>query len=601
MTGAARRQRGQALLVMLLILALGASWFLVRRLDAVAGSFTATDRAHNAEVLNRAKQALIGYVAAQAAKSFEDNPGALPCPEHPWYINRTSPDDGMEGTMGPAIGVSNPGGGTANCSSIGRYPWRSIGTPMPVDAAGEPLWYVVGSTWRKTSTSTKTVINSNTAGDVTLDGQSVVALIIAPGNVMNAAAGTTPTGVGCAARNQARSSPLTYAVDPLDYIECYNSATLQFSATGSSAATNDQVVTVTVADLMPGIEAAVANRIEREIVPVIKSIYAAPSWGLTGSSILYPFAAPFADPSTSSMQGAAGTYGGLLPFSYAETTPGGGTACTPGVSAPRCSPSFVSWSSATLSAASIYSPNCTTTATQVDCTYYYWCLLVCPPTTTFNFTLTATASNVGMAMRTFNTAATMTNVSTTGRSASGVMNSNGSATVTLTGTMNASSSGTFLSSLLAQATCLLTLLDLLTYGCMPASISVPIALLADHPILDSTTATSYSWFVRNKWHELAYYALAPNYSPGVMPTQPSCTTGGNCLSVANVSPAGGQRAILILAGRSINGTARPSGTLANYLESGNATGSYTQLTVSAGEAVPVANRSNDRVIVAGSN
>ena len=149
------RQRGAALLVLLAILALGASWFLVSRLDALSASYSARDRQANAVVLNRAKQALIGYVAAQAGKGSplaEDNPGALPCPEHPWYINRVSPDDGQEGRAGPAIGISSPGSGTANCSSIGRYPWRTIGTEVLVDAAGEPLWFVVGPTWRPSET-----------------------------------------------------------------------------------------------------------------------------------------------------------------------------------------------------------------------------------------------------------------------------------------------------------------------------------------------------------------------------------------------------------------------------------------------------------------
>jgi hypothetical protein len=143
-----RRQGGAALLVLLAVLAIGASWFMVSKLDAMTANATARNRQYNAEVLARAKQALIGYVVQQANKSFEDNPGALPCPEHPWYVNRASPDNGMEGTMGPAVAIGSPGSGTANCSSIGRYPWRSIGTEMFVDAAGETLWYVVGPTWR---------------------------------------------------------------------------------------------------------------------------------------------------------------------------------------------------------------------------------------------------------------------------------------------------------------------------------------------------------------------------------------------------------------------------------------------------------------------
>ena len=35
---------------------------------------------------------------------------------------------------------------------------------------------------------------------------------------------------------------------------------------------------------MPVLEAAIANRIEREIVPALKSVYAPPNWGLSGEA-----------------------------------------------------------------------------------------------------------------------------------------------------------------------------------------------------------------------------------------------------------------------------------------------------------------------------
>src|SRR5258706_3295412 len=58
-----------------------------------------------------------------------------------------------------------------------------------------------------------------------------------------------------------------------------------------------------------------------------------------------------------------------------------------------------------------------------------------------------------------------------------------------------------------------------------------------------------------------------------------CPAGGGCLAVSNVTPTGAQRAILILAGRSINGSSRPSSTLEDYLEFGNAGGSYERHSV----------------------
>jgi hypothetical protein len=106
-------------------------------------------------------------------------------------------------------------------------------------------------------------------------------------------------------------------------------------------------------------------------------------------------------------------------------------------------------------------------------------------------------------------------------------------------------------------------------------------VINDHALLDTTDATT-GWFARNEWFRQAYYAVAAGYTAATLP--PSCTTGVNCLAVANVTPAGAQRAILILAGRSINGNSRPSSTLADYLEFGNRTANYERQTVTGGNA-----------------
>ena len=67
---------------MLLILVLGGAWYLVSRLNAASANRTALARNQNAAVLAQAKQALLGYVAYQAALAGEVNPGAFPAPRH---------------------------------------------------------------------------------------------------------------------------------------------------------------------------------------------------------------------------------------------------------------------------------------------------------------------------------------------------------------------------------------------------------------------------------------------------------------------------------------------------------------------------------------
>ncbi len=107
------------------------------------------------------------------------------------------------------------------------------------------------------------------------------------------------------------------------------------------------------------------------------------------------------------------------------------------------------------------------------------------------------------------------------------------------------------------------------------------------------------WFVRNEWYRLLYYAPAPGHTATLLPT-PSCTSGGTCLSVTNVTPANKQRAILILAGRSLtNPAGRPNGNLADYLEFGNAdlNAAFEQRRVSRATGAPF----NDRVVVLDNN
>ena len=122
-----RRQRGIALIAFLAIVAIGVSALILRHLNDESGLIAAVRKNRNAEVLNRAKQALIGYVAHQAAVSGENNPGAFPCPEAPAGYGSTTGTDGK--TQSPSCTLP----------AVGRFPWRTIGTDMLVDSAGEPL------------------------------------------------------------------------------------------------------------------------------------------------------------------------------------------------------------------------------------------------------------------------------------------------------------------------------------------------------------------------------------------------------------------------------------------------------------------------------
>jgi hypothetical protein len=551
---------------MLTVLALGVSWFAVTRL-AASSNVTAAARARNAEVLNRAKSALIGYVAQRAARSGENNPGRLPCPEAPG--NAGGPDEGVAA-------------GNCTLPAVGRLPWRTLGLDKLVDASAEPLWYVVSPGWALVPPGTAPLtINSNTIGQLVVDGEpnAAVALLIAPGPTFSVQA-----AAGCAARAQSRSA---LPPDRRDYLECENAtlpADANFVSAGPPASYNDQVLRVTAADLLPAIEAAIAHRVQREIVPQLKSVYAGAAWGLSATNPLFPYAAPLSDPATSNYQGTAGTFRGLLPFTFSQQS------CIP-ASDPRCSTTFVNWNTTapyapivTMTGVSVPVYSCpTVNSTTIQCTGAY-----VAAATTVQLRLTATADNVAMALRQFDPSRITVNYRE-------VPLTWLPATATLTGQFNGSD-GT--ATMIAEATVPGTLL--LSYE---FDITANIGALSDHPLLDASTASSTGWFVRNQWYRLAQYALAPGHAASGASPRACSDSPLTCLSVANVAPADKQRAILILAGRALAGQTRPSGNVADFLEFGNAAipAAFERQPVSTVIAPALKKPFNDRVIVVDAN
>jgi hypothetical protein len=559
-------QLGAALLIMLAVLVLGVSWFTASRLAAVA-NFTAAARARNAGTLGQAKAALIGYVAQRAARSGENSPGRLPCPEAP----------GSAG--GPSEGVA---AGNCTLPAVGRLPWRTLGIDKLVDAAAEPLWYAVSPGWALVPPGTSPLtIHSNTVGQLGVDGEpnAAVALLIAPGPAFSVQA-----AAGCAARVQSRS-----ALPPnvRDYLECENAsspADVNFASRGPAGSFNDQVVKVTAADLLPAIEAAIAHRMEREIVPLLRGVYASAAWGTSPANPVFPYAAPFSDPATSSYQGAAGAFRGLLPFTFSQ-------GCIPAADA-RCSTTLVNWNTTpayapvmTMTGVSTPASACqVVNAATIQCTGSY-----VAAAGSVQLRLTATANGVAMALKQFDPG------KITMRVRELPLSPWQPATAGLTGQFNAGD-------------------DTVTIGAVATVPATPLAsyafeataeigALADHPLLDASTASSTGWFVRNQWYRFAYYAVAPPHAASATAPRACTDVPLTCLEVANVAPAGRQRAILILAGRALAGQSRPSANVADFLEFGNAAlpGAFERQPVSTAIAAALKKPFNDRIIVVDAN
>ena len=585
-----KRQGGFAMLAIISMIVMVSAYLLVKQLNASVG-FAAEKRNRNAQVLNQAKQALIGHVAQRAALIDENNPGRLPCPEADAFYG----DPAQEGIAAPVCTLP----------AVGRLPWRTLGLDKLVDAANEPLWYVVSPGWALPSSSATLTINSGSTGQLTVDGMAndAVALIIAPGPAF-----TVQAAAGCAARSQTHPTGAG-TLDLRNYLECENAtspADANFVTTGPATSFNDQVLRVAAAELLPGIEAAIAERIKREIVPELRNVYSSPLWGsgITSTNPLFPYPAPFSDPDTSNFQGASGVSQGLLPFNQTQ-------GCDPpAIPDVRCTKTLTAWGAFTLDVVKIggwgsfQTKNCSLSADVALCEGEYREDSMEPWRPGMVISMTATIRNVAMGLRSFDVK--KATISAQNNDAVGdppqtvpllaisrTMNSNGSVTITFSGRLP-------------------NIDDMGWESWALYRISLERSVIGDHALLNPVDPPNQippsgpcpatgctGWFVRNQWYRHVYYAAAAGYFASDLPGT-SCNAGSSCLTVANTPmPTDNKRAILILMGRRIN--PGPLNNPASYLEFGNVNlpldTAFEQRTISRAAGAPF----NDRIVVLDAN
>lgn len=306
------RQRGVALLLVLLAIVLATGYVGMRGLNA---AYAKPERdARTLATMHQAKQALLGYAANRvrllgltqwAAAGAKDVPGALPCP--------MATLDYLQSLPTPA--PQEYGRARESCTTpavrIGRLPWRTLEIPEPTDGSGEGLWYAVSSSFRFQTTATPSV-NLNSQGRIRLQADGVVtssrivAVIIAPGAVL---------------AGQQRGSAAERD-DVVNYLERYTLAPIvgidfDFYAgrptNDAPAAFNDLIVTITEAELFDAIENSIARRLEESVLP--KFAVHRGFWGTL------PYATGYFDPQQT-LPGLAGTAGSLfghLPVAHQVT------------------------------------------------------------------------------------------------------------------------------------------------------------------------------------------------------------------------------------------------------------------------------------------
>lgn len=489
----ARRQRGAALIVFATVLVLGALSMLVASLNRATG-ITERDK-KTAEALAQAKAALIARAVTDA-----NMPGSLPCPDLVTTFGTNVPNDGIADML---VGDNCP-------SYIGRLPWKTLGLPDLRDGSGERLWYALSTNFRDDDSAQP--LNSDTAGQLTIRDpvgntieSNVIAIVFAPGP----AVGNQPRD-GANANNVANFLEGENANDDTSYVS--GPATNAF---------NDRLMAISGDALLPQVERVVGKRFRD--LPLLNTYYAA--WGA------FPFAAPFANPSTSAFIGAANTYRGLLPMGAVWTNvpiftlSGGGSANVTcelrdgnnGLAAARarCNISSI-----------VATPNITISGTLAG--LRLWRLHALTDVNQVRVRVSGT---------------NMSAASVAGMSAaiSANLNPDGSVTVTFTGR-------------LVSGVDRIELRDVVV-----------------DPSVDPVDP-AYAWFTRNRWHQVMYYAVSPGYAPGggddctPLPGTPSCLTVNGSGSGSN------KRAMIIMAGKTLpSQTIRPTGNLADYLEGQNAT------------------------------
>ena len=570
----ASRERGFALIAILSLAALVSAFLIASALNLTSAGVSNEREQRSMNALRQAKAALIAYAASEQWQLYKSlpsvppvayfQPGALPCPDQD--------NDGDADCFG-----------SLTASMIGRLPFKTLGIDDLRDASGERLWYALSHDFRKLQCPGTgcTTINSDTQGQLTVIGTApatqVVAIVFAPGEAIQGQ-NRDPANA---------NNPLSYLEGPPDLSNPVNYVFTTKALPPEKALPfetfNDRVLVITQAELMAAVEPVVAARMGRDIKPYIQNHLT--NWGI------YPYAAlfdtggpgpgrepqavpnPLLDRTQSEYQGASGLTSGLLPLTTDS--------------------SFAGWDTSTISVTQILpqppAGTGSSTVTSVDCSGSTGSQILCRIDYSGgsgdrpDIQLQATLRNVA---RSFLRPAVQGDRSITdrdGNPADWSTQGSPALTPTVSNTLQVSGNATviFVGRLWNAAT---------TNNRVFITVSVPY-----NPITSSVDATS-GWFIANQWYRQTYYTVSPGHVLGGSPACPLPPTPptSSCLTVNNLpAPSNNNQVILVFAGRALNGSTRPSGTLGNYLEGQNSPPADLIFEHRAGTPTAI----NDRVVV----
>ncbi len=564
-------QRGAALMVTLVIMVIGAAAFLVSSLSRSA--LRIEQNLNSSQILAQAKEEVMGKIMSATGGQIPGNlfrPDAFASTESPYNYDGAADSgcfDASKPGSTPIPGLPLISSGI-NMRCLGRLPWKdygmSISSPSENDPPGTMPWYAVSANLVDPA---NVIFNSDllnaspvhpwlTVRDMNGNVLSnrVAIVVIAPGPVLpGQSRPTSPLGgpnqyldsitvpAGCTAP----CVPGTYKNYDLDddfimgderrWIPDPNNPARQIE--DSSYQYNDKLIYITIDELMPLIE----KRIGNEIKKVLNTYYSA--WGA------FPFAAPFANPSTSNFTGQAATYNGLLPVGNIITsvaTLSWDTITPPhyyinGVDSGTC---YYSSGGASDSRLRCISVNTTIPAGQT-------------------ITFTGKLNNVGLGLWRQHDISNINEFRVRNSAGTSVLVTSMFDNVTIANSLNTDGSAT------------------ITFSARGKAGGTTVQRIEFRDILSYTTSTIPSWLFSavasgvtcvpandncNNWHQVAYYAVSQDYAPGGNHT---CTAP--CLTVNGQGGGSNKQAMVVMTSGALTGQTHPSATLANYLELENAT------------------------------
>lgn len=200
------KQRGAALMVMLVIVVMGVAAVLLSSLSSTALQIERDKM--TADALAQAKEALIGDAVSQSPVSSAG------------YLRL--PDLGFGIGSAPAEGSSAPNfaGNNKDYSVIGKVPWKTLGISPSRSGQVECLWYVVSGRFKNMPATN--ALNWDTQGQIdVIDGNgsilasNVAVLLVAPGKPIDG-------------QNRALSDPAYMQCggnyDARNYLDAFNNA-----------------------------------------------------------------------------------------------------------------------------------------------------------------------------------------------------------------------------------------------------------------------------------------------------------------------------------------------------------------------------------------